>query len=343
LIQGHHTVTHLLHWALHQVVSRDASQKGSYVGPDKLTFDFSSAPLTQEQKRNVEKLVNEKVAENASVSWTELPFAKAKQRKDIIQFFGEKYGDTVRVLQIGGAPHALNGYSMELCGGTHVKSTGEIGPFRIIREEAIAAGTRRIEAVAGDAARAWAKQEAARQQEKFETLARKKPDISALSAFQDDAATAEILKQIDARAAHLEKVDADVREWEKKTAKSAEAELKSRAAEIASELARSHAGKNFCVAEVPDADGKLLQGVAEAVKTKINGPIFLVGEKDGNVALIATVPKELTANFQANKLIQQIAPIIGGKGGGRPESAQGAGKDASKIAEALAKARELLS
>ena len=245
LIQGHHTVTHLLHWALHEVVSRDASQKGSYVGPDKLTFDFSSAPLTSQQKRDVEKLVNEKIAENAAVSWTEIPFAEAKQRKDIIQFFGEKYGDQVRVLQIGGTPRALNGYSMELCGGTHVRFTGEIGPFRIMKEEAIAAGTRRIEAVAGDAARTWATQEAARQQEKFETLARKKPDIAMLPAFQDDATTAEMLKQIDARAAHLEKVDADVREWEKKAAKSAEAELKSRAAEISSELARSQREKTL--------------------------------------------------------------------------------------------------
>src|SRR5436189_6243947 len=184
MIQGHHTVTHLLHWALHEIVSRDATQKGSYVGPDKLTFDFSSAPLTPQQKRDVGKLVNEKIAENAPVSWTEVPFAEAKQRKDIIQFFGEKYGDTVRVLQIGGAPHALNGYSMELCGGTHVKSTGEIGVFRIVREEAIAAGTRRIEAVAGDAAGAWAREEAARQQEKFEALARKKPDISRLPALE---------------------------------------------------------------------------------------------------------------------------------------------------------------
>jgi len=343
LIQGHHTVTHLLHWALHEVVSRDASQKGSYVGPDKLTFDFSSAPLTSEQKHDVEKLVNEKVAENASVSWTEIPFTEAKQRKDIIQFFGEKYGDTVRVLQIGGAPRELNGYSMELCGGTHVSFTGEIGPFRIVKEEAIAAGTRRIEAVAGDAAQAWAKQEAARQQEKFEALARKKPDIAPLPAFQDDAATAEMLKQIDARAAHLEKVDADVREWEKKTSKAAEADLKSRAAQIANDLAQSHADKNFCIAEVPDADGKLLQGVAEALKTRINGVIFLVGTRDATVALVAYVPKQLTEKFQANKLIQQIAPIVGGKGGGRPESAQGAGKDASKIAEALAKAQELLS
>src|SRR5262249_10655084 len=203
LIQGHHTVTHMLHWALHQVVSSDATQKGSYVGPDKLTFDFSSAPLTSEQKRDVEKLVNEKIAENASVSWTEIPFPEAKQRKDIIQFFGEKYGDTVRVLQVGGEPKKLNGYSMELCGGTHVSSTSEIGPFRIVKEEAIAAGTRRIEAVAGEAAREWATQEAARQQEKFETLARKKPDIAALPVFQKDAAIIEILKQIDARAAHL--------------------------------------------------------------------------------------------------------------------------------------------
>ena len=342
LIQGHHTVTHLLHWALHEVVSRDASQKGSYVGPDKLTFDFSSAPLTAEQERDVEKLVNEKIAENAPVSWTEIPFAEAKQRKDIIQFFGEKYGDTVRVLQIGGEPRALNGYSMELCGGTHVRATGEIGPFRIVREEAIAAGTRRIEAVAGDAARAWAKEEAARQQEKFETLKRKKPDIPALPVFEIEAATTEMLQQIDARSVHFEKIDAEVREWEKKTAKTAEAELKSRAAQIANELARSHAEKNFCVADVPDADGKLLQAVVESLKGKIKGPIFLVGARDTSVALVAYVPKEMTTKFQANKVIQQIAPIVGGKGGGRPESAQGAGKDSSKIDQALAKARELL-
>jgi alanyl-tRNA synthetase len=342
LIQGHHTVTHLLHWALHEVVSRDASQKGSYVGPDKLTFDFSSAPLTKQHVRDVEKLVNETIAENAPVSWTEIPFAEAKQRTNIIQFFGEKYGDKVRVLQIGGEPKKLNGYSMELCGGTHVRSTGEIGPFRIVKEEAIAAGVRRIEAVAGDAARTWAREEAARQHEKFAMLARKKPDLRALPVFENEADTAEMLRQIDARAAHLEKVDADVREWEKKTAKSAEAELKSRAAKIANDLARSHAGKTFCVAQVQSAGAKLLQAVADALRPKFDGPIFLAGARDTSVALLASIPKQLTQKFQANKLIQQVAPIVGGKGGGRPENAQGAGKDATKIAEALAKARELL-
>jgi len=205
------------------------------------------------------------------------------------------------------------------------------------------AGTRRIEAVAGSAAEAWAREEAARQQEKFEALARRKPDIAPLPVFQGEAETAEMLKQIDARAAVLEKLEDEVRQWEKKTTKAAEAELRSRAAQIANELARSHEGQNSCIAEVPDADGKLLQAVVDALKSKFNGPIFLAGAKDGNGSLIAAVPKELTAKFQANKLIHQTAPIVGGKGGGRAESAQGAGKDVSKIAGALAKARELLS
>ena len=114
------------------------------------------------------------------------------------------------------------------------------------------------------------------------------------------------------------------------------------AAQIAVELARLHAEKDFTVAEVPDADGKLLQAIVDALKPKLKGPILLAGSRDGSVALIAYVPSTLTERFQANKLIQQIAPIVGGKGGGRPENAQGAGKDANKINEALAKARELL-
>src|SRR5437588_75200 len=283
VIQGHHTATHLLHWALHEVVSRDATQKGSYVGPDKLTFDFSSAALTPEQKHAVERLVNEKIAENAPVSWTEIPYAEAKKRKEIQQFFGEKYGDKVRVLQIGGEPKKLNGYSMELCGGTHVRSTSEIGPFRIVKEEAIAAGIRRIEAVAGDAARVWAQEEAKRQQEKFETLSRKKPDLAPLPVFTDTVQTTEMLKQIDARAAHLEKLDADVREWEKKHAKEAEAGLRSRGAQIANDLALSKVGQKICVAKIQDADGKLLQAVADVLKTRFEGPIVLAGARNKNV------------------------------------------------------------
>src|SRR5262249_54012000 len=141
----------------------------------------------------------------------------------------------------------------------------------------------------------------------------------------------------------LEKIELEVRDWEKQTAKTAEAELRSRAAQIANQLATSHAGKNFCVAEVQNGDGKLLQAVADALKSQFNGPIFLAGATNGSVALVASVPKEISATLQANKLIQQIAPIVGGKGGGRAENAQGAGKNAGKISEALTKARELLS
>jgi alanyl-tRNA synthetase len=343
LIQGHHTVTHLLHWALHHVVSKDAAQKGSYVGPDKLTFDFSSAALSPEQKRTVEKLVNDKIAENVPVSWIEISYDEAKKRREIQQFFGEKYGDRVRVVQIGGEPKKLNGYSMELCGGTHVKSTSEIGAFRIVKEEAIAAGTRRIEAVAGDAARVWAREEAARQQERFETLSRKKTDLAPMPVFTETAQTGEMLKQIDARAAHLEKLDVDVREWEKKHAKQVEADLRSRGAQIANDLALSNVDEKICVASVPDTGGKLLQAVADALKQKFDGPIVLAGAQDGNVTLVVIVPKAMTSKFQANKIIQQIAPIVGGKGGGRPESAQGGGTDPAKIDSLLAEARRLLA
>jgi alanyl-tRNA synthetase len=341
-IERHHTVTHVLHWALHEKVSREATQKGSYVGPEKLTFDFSSAALTAEQKRGVEKLVNDKIAENAPVSWTEIPYAEAKKRSDIQQFFGDKYGEKVRVVQIGGEPEALDGYSMELCGGTHVRATGDIGSFRIVREEAIAAGIRRIEAVAGEAAKDWAREEAARQQEKFETLARKKSGIAALPAFADDAETAEMLKQIDERSAQLEKLEAEVHEWQKQQAKASDADLKGRAAEMAKELRAAHGTEKAIVASVAGADGKMLQGVADALKSHFSGPIFLAGSLDGRVALIASVPKELTTQFQANRLIQEIAPMVGGKGGGRPDNAQGAGKDTAKIDEALSRARELL-
>ena len=339
-IERHHTVTHLLHWALHEVVSREATQKGSYVGPEKLTFDFASAALTKPQVREVENLVNEKIAENAPVSWTEIPYAEAKQRADIIQFFGDKYGERVRVVQIGGTPNKLEGYSMELCGGTHVRSTGDIGSFRILSEGAIAAGIRRIEAVAGNAVGEWARREAERQEEKFQALAKKKTGLAPLPELEPDKA-AGMVASIDARAAHLETLETEVREWEKTNAKAAEAGMQSRAAAIAQELAASDGA--FRVAQVPEADGKLLLAVADSLKTRFDGPFFLAGEKEGRVSLIASVPKALTTRYQAGKLIQEIAPLVGGKGGGRPELAQGGGTDATQIEAALAKARALLA
>ena len=341
-IERHHTVTHLLHWALHEVVSRDAVQKGSYVGPEKLTFDFSSAALSKPQVRAVEQLVNEKIAENAPVSWTEIAYVEAKERPDIMQFFGDKYGERVRVVQIGGRPNELDGYSMELCGGTHVRATGDIGYFRILGEAAIAAGIRRVEAIAGNAVSEWARRTAQEQDERFAALRKKRPDLSPLPAFVSETSS-EMVGSIDERATHLGKLEEEVRATEKEQAKAAGVELQKRAAAIARKLLEMHRDRPAVVSQVEDADGNLLQGVADALKTEFDGPIFLAGASDGRVDLVAAVPKRLTNKFQAGALIQQIAPIVGGKGGGRPENARGVGRDPAKIGEALEKAKELLS
>ena len=340
-IERHHTVTHLLHWALHEVVSRDAVQKGSYVGPEKLTFDFSSASLTKPQVQEVEKLVNEKIAADAPVSWTEIPYASAKDRTDIMQFFGDKYGDRVRVVQIGGSPNDLDGYSMELCGGTHVRSTSEIGYFRILNESAIAAGIRRIVAVAGNAVGEWVRAAAAEQDEKFRALSKKKPDLSPLPEVDADR-IATMVASIEARAAHLETLEGQVRAWEKEHAKKAGSELQKRAAAIARQLLEAQNDHSAVITEIEDADGALLQAVADAMKTEFTGPIFLIGKTGARVDLVASVPSSLTKKFQAGTLIQNIAPIVGGKGGGRPENARGAGNDPSRISDALERARELL-
>jgi alanyl-tRNA synthetase len=333
-------VTHLLHWALHEVVSKDAVQKGSYVGPEKLTFDFSSAALTPQQVRDVEKLVNERIAEDVSVSWTEIPYAKAKQRSDIQQFFGDKYGETVRVVQIGGRPNELNGYSMELCGGTHVRHTGDIKFFKIVSEGAIAAGIRRIEAVAGDEVLNWGEREAAKQDEKFATLSRKKVLAPLPSFAQTDASTA--VSSIDSRAKQLKQLESEVLDWEKQQAKAAEAEVRSRGLQMADEIAVEHTSGGAIIRQVLDADGALLQAIVDRLKTKLNVPILLAGATNGRVDIVASVPSTMTEKLRANDLVQKVAMLLGGKGGGRPDNARGSGRDASKLPDALAKARELI-
>ncbi|HEV2393849.1 MAG TPA: alanine--tRNA ligase [Verrucomicrobiae bacterium] len=318
-IQRHHTVTHLLHWALHEVVSPDAVQKGSYVGPEKLTFDFSSAPITTQQVADVEKLVNERILENAPVSWTEIPYAEAKSRKDIMQFFGEKYGERVRVVQIGGRTGALNGYSMELCGGTHTRATGEVGLFRIVAESAIAAGIRRIEAVSG------------------------------LEAYRKASQELQLIKTLSG------KVNSPVNELEKKIEsllaqqKELEKQLKAAQQKQAAEIARGLSAKaqtfgstQAIIENLGTGDGDFLQAVADSLKSQFKGVVVLGSASNGAVALVATVSPELAKQVQAGKIIQAIAPIVGGKGGGRPDNARGGGKDSSKLNEALAKAGQLL-
>ncbi len=318
-IQRHHTVTHLLHWALHEVVSKEASQKGSFVGPDKLTFDFNSAPLTPQQVAEIEKLVNERILENAPVSWTEVKYAHIKERKDIMQFFGEKYGEWVRVVQIGGKPTGLDGYSMELCGGTHVRNTGEIGLFRITGESAIAAGVRRIEAVAGLVA--------------YDKIKENAQLIEAV-AGKVNSPVGELEKKIEALLAQQKELEKALRAANQRQAAGRAKELIGAAKTISATPA--------IIENLGDADGDTLQAIADALKTQFKGVIVLGGATGGAVALIAAVSPEFTAKIQAGKLIQQIAPIVGGKGGGKPDNARGGGKDASKLNEALAKASEIL-
>jgi alanyl-tRNA synthetase len=318
-IQRHHTVTHLLHWALHEVVSKEASQKGSFVGPDKLTFDFNSAPLTPQQVADVEKLVNERILENAPVTWLELPYAEVKKNAAIIQFFGEKYGDTVRMLQIGGERGKLNGYSMELCGGTHTRATGEIGLFRIVGENAIAAGVRRIEAVAG----LEAYRKATDELHLIKTLAGKV-----------NSPVHELEKKIESLLEHQKAMEKQARIAQQREASNAASNLL--------EEIKTINGVPAIIHNLGSANGDFLQSIADSLKGRFKGVIVLGGVANGVVALIAAVSTDFTAKVQAGKIIQQIAPIVGGKGGGKPDNARGGGKDAAKLDEALVKARSLL-
>jgi alanyl-tRNA synthetase len=318
-IQRHHTVTHLLHWALHEVASKEASQKGSFVGPDKLTFDFNSAPLTPAQVADIEKLVNERILDNAGVSWTEVAHADVKQRKDVMQFFGDKYGDTVRVVQIGGGAGKLDGYSMELCGGTHTRATGEIGLFRITSEAAVAAGVRRIEAVAGLSAY---------------DLANEQLQLIRSLAGKINSPVGELEKKVEALLAHQKELEKSLKSAQQREASNAASEL----------LERVHTvnGTPAIIHNVGGVDGEFLQAIVDALKSQFKGVVVLGGAANGAVTLIASVSADFTAKVQAGKIIQAIAPIVGGKGGGKPDHARGGGKDAAKLDEALAKAKSLL-
>jgi len=318
-IERHHTVTHLLHWALHEVASQEASQKGSNVTPEKLTFDFNSAALTPRQISDIERLVNERILGNAPVGWVEVPHAEVKHRKDVLQFFGDKYGDVVRVVQIGGRPSQLDGYSMELCGGTHTRATGELGMFRILAESAVAAGVRRIEAIAG-----------------LPALDKARADEALIRSLAGklNSPLGELEKKLDGLMAHA-------RDLEKSLKAAAQREAAGKARDL---LARSETvnGVPALIAHLGEADGDTLQTIVDALKSQFSGVILLGGHAAGAVALVAAVTPEFTAKVQAGKLIQTIAPIVGGKGGGRPDGARGGGKDAGKLDEALAKARTLL-
>jgi len=318
-IQRHHTVTHLFHWALHEITSPASTQKGSYVGSEKLTFDFNCQALTRGQVADIERLVNEQILENEPVSWVEVPYEEVRNRREILQFFGEKYGGLVRVVQIGGKEGGFDGYSMELCGGTHVRATGELGLFRINAESAIAAGVRRVEAVAGL--------------------------IAAEKAADDAKRIRELAEILNSPVKSVEQKVEQALEQAKKLEKQLKSIEQSRAVDIARGLlvnAEECSGVQFITANLGNMDGSFAQSVADVLKVEFVGVIVLGTIGHGKVSLVATVTESLVDKVQAGEVIRAIAPIVGGKGGGKPNSARGGGNNPDKLDEALALVPKLI-
>ncbi len=309
-IQRHHTVTHLFHWALHEVVSKDARQRGSMVAADRMRFDFNQPEkLSDQQVADIERLVNERILENAPVHTIELPYAEIKNNPKITQFFGEKYGDKVRVVQIGGERGKFDGYSVELCGGTHTKNTGDIRLFKIMRESAIAAGIRRVEA--------------------------------AVAKFATDFIAQE--KEQSLREAE----QARQRELEKEQAKQRQAEIQKQAPAMAAELvakAQKVGDINVVVVNLGAQTADVLRAVAEAMKPLLASGIAVLGAvAEDKVSLVCLVTPDLVKRGKhAGKIVGELAKICGGGGGGRPDMAQAGGKNPAKLDEALRAVAEVL-
>jgi len=298
-IQRHHTATHLFHWALHEVVSQDARQRGSLVADDRMRFDFNSPEkLSDEQIAAIEKLVNDRIESNEPVYWFEVPFAEVQKYPAIQQFFGEKYDDTVRVLQMGGAEGAFDGFSMELCGGCHVKNTGDLGRFKIMAESSIAAGIRRIEAACGSHA----------------------------STFIEEQKKAEAEADAQAKAA----------EEKKKQAKQLQAERQAQAPAIAEELL-GKVENGLLVENMGEADAGLLAAVMDILQPRLESTVAILGGAGaGKVALVCVVTPDLVKEGRhAGKIIGAIAKQCGGGGGGKPDRAQAGGKTPAALADAL--------
>ncbi|MGE4488128.1 MAG: alanine--tRNA ligase [Kiritimatiellales bacterium] len=305
-IQRHHTATHLFHWALHQVVSKESRQRGSLVAPDRLRFDFNNPEkLSAEQLAEIEKLVNEKIQADLPVYAQEVPFTEVQKHPEIQQFFGEKYGDTVRVLQCGGDKGSFNGFSMELCGGCHVSNTADIQLFKIMSEASIAAGIRRIEAACGKYAEAFIEEQ------------------------KKAAAEAE------AKAKELEE--------KKAAAKARAAEMQAQAPAIADELL-GKVKDGLLVENMGEADADLLSAVMDALQPKLQSAVAILGGvSDGKVALICAVTPDLVkAGKNAGKIVGAIAKQCGGGGGGKPDRAQAGGRNPDALKAALAGTKNVI-
>jgi alanyl-tRNA synthetase len=338
-IEGHHSATHLLHWALRSVLGEGVRQKGSYVGPDRLRFDFSHLKaMSSEELSKVESQVNEKVKADVVVKWGERPYAEVKNDPTILQFFGDKYGTTVRVVDIGG-------FSKELCGGTHVRSTAKIGAIRVVGESAIAAGVRRIEAVSGAALADWCREEMKKQDGKAASLEKKKAGAGQLSKESGKETPEQLWDLVKKRDAEIAKADESLREGDKQAAKDRMAEMQKKAEQDAKDLWAKGtvlSGIKWLGVDLGEVPNGYLPVLADRLKREGEAVLFLIGKEGGKVPLVALCTAEAAKKVQAGKIIQAAAPEVGGKGGGRPDMAQGSGADASGIGKALAAVEKMV-
>ncbi|KPW33510.1 Alanine--tRNA ligase [Pseudomonas coronafaciens pv. atropurpurea] len=303
-----HSATHLLHAALRQVLGDHVQQKGSLVDSQRLRFDFSHfEAIKPDQLRALEDIVNAEIRKNTPVMTEETDIETAK-KKGAMALFGEKYGDSVRVLSMGGE------FSVELCGGIHAKRTGDISLFKIVSEGGVAAGVRRIEAVTGAAALAW------------------------LNSAEDQLKEAATLVKgnrdnlLDKLTAVLERNRLLEKQLEQLQAKAASA-----AGDDLSSAAKDVKGVKVLATRLDGQDGKALLALVDQLKNKLGRAVILLGSvHEDKVVLVAGVTKDLTGQLKAGDLMKQAAAAVGGKGGGRPDMAQGGGVDASALDAALA-------
>ncbi|MCF6458397.1 alanine--tRNA ligase [Pseudoalteromonas sp. MMG024] len=301
-----HTATHLLHEALRVVLGDHVTQKGSLNDPERLRFDFSHfEAVTKEELQRIEDMVNLEIRKNIDLN-TELMAIDAAKDKGAMALFGEKYDDEVRVVSIGD-------FSIELCGGTHVKRTGDIGLFKIVSEGGIAAGVRRIEAVTGEGAVAYINKQA-------ETL-------SAIAALVKGDGN-NVLDKVSALVERAKGLEKEIAQLNDKLTSAAGASLLDAAVDVN--------GVKLLVANVEGTESKALRGMVDDLKNKLGSGIIALGVANGDkVSLIAGVTKDLTGQFKAGELVNHMASQVGGKGGGRPDMAQAGGSQPENLSSAL--------
>ncbi|CAK7022102.1 alanine--tRNA ligase [Kerstersia gyiorum] len=305
-IARNHSVTHLMHKALRDVLGGHVQQRGSLVDPHKTRFDFAhDAPMTAEQVTQVEKLVNEQILLNEPVEIRVMAYDDAVQ-SGAMALFGEKYGDTVRVVDIG--------FSRELCGGTHVRSTGEIGFFKLVAEGGVAAGVRRVEAVTGSNALAWVQDLDGKVQQAAAVLKTQPAELPARIAQLQD---------------QLRSLEKSLQQAKDKLAASAGNDLAGKAKDIG--------GVKVLVESLGAVDARSLRGTVDQLKNKLGSAVVLLAAQDdqGKISLVAGVTPDLTSRIKAGDLVGELAGRIGGKGGGRPDMAMGGGSDVAALPEAI--------